>query len=181
MEPQKQEDNIHIGTFMRSGPRGRTKALIIAMVVAVVTASAFAVWWFTASRTTYDETASFNTAQQMKNSGDFGGAAAYSAEQYASSKSDNEKYILALQAASSYESKKDFKNAIDWYKKAAVLKERDMASAGGLGRSYDGIGDKKQAAVHYQQAIDWHNPSDPIQVQNDVPQYRELLQKAKAQ
>lgn len=178
--------------FTGSDSRGlklsaRLIVLLAAIGVVVISLGGLAFWYFsnvTGSDTTRTAPAIVQErAQDLKDQGDYAAAATYSTRKYESAGNDAEKYKIALQAATSYESKQDCKQAIVWYKKAYELKRKDTASPSGLGRCYEASGDMKLAAEYYQKTIDNYKVAgDKIATtQNDIKYYEQKLQKVRAQ
>lgn len=168
-------------------PSRRRKRFVVAGVAAaVVVLGGIAAWMVlmpkekpvTSPHNMLDFTA-FKQSQELKDSGKYDQAAQYAAEQYAAATSKDQKYALALQVATSYESKQDYKSALKWYQAAASIDDTQRATASGMARCYDKLGDKAKAAEYYQETIDRIDRRVPGS-DNDVKYYQMLLKKAQA-
>lgn len=157
---------------------GRRRLLLI--VVALVPVLVLALWYFWPTDTgpKVEPQKAFEQAEELKNRGNFSDAAEYAMVHYKQAKTDKDKFQLAVQVATSYEANEEYEKAIEWYEKAAGHRAKDPASAAGMARSYDAMGNKKKAAEYYQKTLDWYDRSNPGVSDPDIAKYEALLKKA---
>jgi len=110
----------------------------------------------------------------MKYSGNYDKAVETSAAAYEASSNNDDKYNIAQQTGAIYETKQDYKNALEWYKKAEAIKPDDRGSLVGLARMYEALGDKEKAIEYYKKVLALKDTTG-FGVQNDQAYYQYRL------
>lgn len=184
-EAAKQKAVVGGVKFKKHHGRRKTVGIII-IAVLLLAAAGVASYLLTRSDTPEKTEATKKTtssaikeSDSQKFSKNYDKAAETSSQQYSASTNSDDKYVLALQTASVYESKGDCQTAIDWYQKAYAIKPKDRGVVSGLGRCYDKTGDKVKAVEFYQKTIDAIDPKI-MGADNDIAYYQSLLDAAKA-
>lgn len=184
MAEKEQTEGVVVDVGKGRRPRLSKKQLLIALAgVGILAVVGLAALLFAPKDDGPDITKStFNQSQDLKNEGDFGGAAKYASDRYDDVTGDDNKYMVAMQAATSYESDKKYQQAIEWYEKALSNKKNDAGVAAGIARSYQALGDKQKAAEYYQKAIDWYpTDGDKATRESNIALYQAELKKVQAQ
>jgi tetratricopeptide (TPR) repeat protein len=120
------------------------------------------------------------TAQTLKYQGKYGTAAEEVTRKYGLTIQLGERYKLALQAATIYESKRDFAEAIKWYERAIEHNNGGigMAAGGGLGRCHEALKQYDEAARYYEKALQAVDRSADGW-ENDVLHYEQALKRVR--